>query len=710
MRRRRLLIAVGVLSLLPPPVVAPSPRSPAALPSFTQRVMLGSDLFVTDENTDFWINAVAPADVDGDRDLDLAVIGFHVVYNVSAEHILVVFRNDGPAASVGWSFTEQRVALGNVYAGASDLAWGDYDNDGDPDLAVASEGATVLYRNDTGTLVAAPTTPAVLPGYEEDSGYTGAYDLRSITWADIDNDTDLDLLLPSVFDRGTYEYSTRLLRNDGDGTGGWTFTDTGLGIDPTVHAQSAWADDDDDGDLDLFLTNVDSYFESAFVKRFENTGGSFVGEDLLAIGVEHGLTDWGDYDADSDLDILVAGNIQEEDGTYDTVLRTYRNDGGAYTPTNLLYGDWLDLHAATWADYDSDGDMDLLVTGSFVGESEIEGKSEIYGNDGGAFAPLSVRLPAPIQSIGRGGAFTWFDIDNDGDLDYLVAGAYYVPGGNGLVEAQITLFENQPGAIDHGPSAPAGLSARRTTSGITLGWTAASDDATPVEALTYDVELRRAGQTFGRAKREPAPGMLGAVDGWKVTRIGPGTYDWSVRAVDAAYNAGPRAKGTFTVKAATAGFSVTAHAGRSADPRAGRRRQLPLPRQPREHERRVEGVRAVDPHDEARRRRPDGEAPDWLACRGREIPQDAAPERSRRLPPRRVHPDHLAPTDPGAGDVGRLHLDQAAASRYLGTFGERLLRAGEDSRCPLKDPSHPHRGKQRDEGLDRKPEADPHHQ
>ena len=503
---------------------------------------------------------MAPADVDGDGDLDLAVIGFYVVYNESAEDILVVFRNDGRVDG-GWSFSEERVPLGDVAAGASDLAWGDYDNDGDPDLAVGSEGATVLYRNDAGTLTAETTSPAVLPGYDEDSGYTGAYDLRSLTWADVDNDGDLDLLVPSVFDSSSDEYSTRLLRNDGDAGGARAFTDVAAGLDPTVHAQSAWADDDGDADLDLFLTNVDPYTETGFVKRFENTGGSFVGHDLLGIHVEYGLADWGDPDADGDLDLLVAGNIQEEDGSYATVLRTYQNDAGTYTPTTLIdapNADWLDLHAATWADYDSDGDVDLLVTGNFVGEDEIEGKSEIYGNDGGVFSPLGVQLPAPISSVGRGGAFTWFDVDNDGDLDYLVAGAYFVPGGNGLVEARINLFENVATGENDAPSAPNGLGAAAARRGIALTWQAASDDSTPRRALTYDVELRRHGGGFGSLRREPAPGGLGAVKSWEVTGLAPGTYDWAVRAVDSAYNAGARAVGTFTVERATSGLKVTA--------------------------------------------------------------------------------------------------------------------------------------------------------
>jgi hypothetical protein len=242
--------------------------------SFQDVTPLSNPYFETPPEEDFWVDAVAPADADGDGDLDLAVIGYHVVYNVGFEDRLVILRNDGADPDGNWIFTEQLVPLGTMSAGSSDLSWGDFDGDGDPDLAVGSDGATVVYRNDAGTL-----TPLAnqLPGYWEDSSYSGAYDLRSLSWADFDNDGDLDLLVPSVPDFATSQWRTVLLRNNGsDGAGGWLFDEVATALDPTVHAQSAWADDDGDGDLDLFLANVDPYTGTGFIRRYGNEAENFV--------------------------------------------------------------------------------------------------------------------------------------------------------------------------------------------------------------------------------------------------------------------------------------------------------------------------------------------------------------------------------------------------------------------------------------------------
>lgn len=523
-----------------------------AQPSFLEVTPLSIPLFTTPEEEDFWVSAVAPADADGDGDIDLAVLGYHVVYNVSATDQLVLLLNQGAAEDGNWSFTAVQVPLGGLFAGASDLAWGDFDADGDHDLVVGSEGATVIYANSGGTLTA---LSSVLPGYFEQSTYVGAYDLRSLSWSDFDNDGDLDLLIPSGWDGDTRLFSTHLMRNDGpDGAGGWAFADTAADLAPTSHAQSGWADDDADGDLDLLLVNVDPFLDQAFIRRYTNTAGVFTGSDLLGnFQLVQGLADWGDADGDGDLDLLVAGNLQNPEVSGETVLRLYRREGSAFIEDTLIQApnaDWLDVHAATWADYDSDGDVDILLTGNYIGVGEIVGHSRIFANQGGTFVPLALELPAPYGSIGRGGSFSWFDLDQDGDLDYLVAGAYFVPGGNGLVEAQMHLYRNGAAAANAAPTAASGLVATTAgPDGVRLRWNPAADDHTASAVLTYDLELRRNGVPFGTTRRLPEPGNISRATTWELVGLPPGEYTWSVMAVDTAFRGGTRTSGAFTIGA-----------------------------------------------------------------------------------------------------------------------------------------------------------------
>ncbi len=516
---------------------------------FTEFALSDPDLNSSPE-TDFWIASAAPADIDGDGDLDLLVAGYFVVYFQSVEHRLTLYRNDGPASATTWNLTPVPLDTSGLYFNAADLAWGDYDNDGDPDVAVGGYTTPIaLFRNDAGVLV---RTSTVLPEYLEDSGFS-TLDLHSITWVDNDNDGDLDLLIPSVPDQFNYQ-PTQLWRNDGPGTGdAWTFTDTGTALPAAANAVSAWSDLEGDGDLDLLLANVSPYGDN-FMNVYRNDAGTMQLASSGLAFIRYGMADWGDVDDDGDLDIVYAGNIDLPNGTGETIVRILFGDAqGGYTPFDVVHEfesptePWLDFTAVTWADYDSDGDKDLLVSGEWLGNGEIFGRSLVYANSAGAFAPASEPLPAPIAG-NAGGAFTWFDIDSDGDLDYFVAGAYYVPGGNGLVEARAQLFRNDAAAPNTAPSAPGNLNATSGGSAsVQLTWNAPSDDATPVGSLTYDLEITLPGGGSASARVLPEPGNVDTNTSWTVRDLAPGPYSWSVRALDSAFNGSARAVGTFTV-------------------------------------------------------------------------------------------------------------------------------------------------------------------
>ena len=519
-------------------------------PSFVEVTPVADPLWVTPEDFDFWLNAATPADVDGDGDLDLAALGFFVEYNVGTETRLVVFVNDGADVDGNWRFTTQDIPLDGVASGASDMAFGDYDADGDADLVVASAGETRVFNNDGGQFTSIGNS---FPNYAERSGYTGAYNLRSLSWADYDNDADLDLLMPSVYDSATSAYRTVLMRNDGsDGQGGWIFTETSVLLDGTQHGQTIWADNDGDGDLDLFMANIDNNDSNGFVRIFENDAGTFnVERPLAELSINYGLADWSDYDSDGDLDILIVGLIEDNDGLTRRMLRVYENEAGAYVPRYIILPNafpWLDLHAATWADYDSDGDVDILATGRVFVQGDMAGASEVFVNEGGVFTPLGKELPAPIGSAGRGGSFTWFDVDGDGDLDYFVAGAYPASPGNSLLAAQMHLYRNDAEELNVAPEAPAALRATVTGDAVELAWDPTTDDTTSAEAITYELDVYASGWAIGAAgARPPRSGNVSAATSWLLKDLPGGEYTWSLQAVDSAFNGSVATLGSFTI-------------------------------------------------------------------------------------------------------------------------------------------------------------------
>ncbi|MBZ0269188.1 FG-GAP-like repeat-containing protein [bacterium] len=534
----------------------------AAQLGFTEFALSDTTLNSSPE-TDFWLASAAPADVDGDGDLDLLVSGYYVVYLVSAEDRLTLYRNDGTLSDSTWALTPQPIDATGLFFTDGDLAWEDYDSDGDADVVVGGDGSTTLYRNDGGAL---HRTSTLLPTYREDNDFT-TLDLQSITWADFDNDGDADLCLPSRWTGSGYQ-PTALLRNDGAGPGdAWTFTDIGAGLPAAANAVTAWGDQDGDGDLDLLLGNVSPWGDS-FLSVYRNDAGTFAPADTGLAHIRYGMIDWGDADADGDLDIVYCGNIDLPNGTGETVVRILRRESdGSYTPVDVTSQfatptePWLDFTAVTWADYDSDGQVDLLVSGEWLGSEGIVGASLVYSNVGGTWIPVSEALPAPISGV-AGGAFTWLDLDGEGDLDYFVAGGYYVPGGNGLIEARTQLFRNDAVALNLAPSTPAGLHVIAGIDETMLVWNPSFDDQVDSSGLTYDAHVFDQGTipfyegalptNIIDAVVLPERGNVGGNTTWTLRGLPPGNYVWMVRAVDNAFNGSVAAEGEFTVPASEA--------------------------------------------------------------------------------------------------------------------------------------------------------------
>jgi len=291
-------------------------------------------------------------------------------------YMILAFNDAGASDWSNWAcattpqmFTARPVfGFGNSF----DLAWGDYDNDGDLDLAVANDGEpNRLYVN------------------QGDSFYQtaqfGVERTWSLAWGDCDNDGDLDLAAGN----GYGSAQNHLFINNG--AGAFISSDA---FNAASTEAVAWGDYDQDGDLDLAVGN--EYAQPNYL--YVNNGtGTFSQSAQFGISVTHAVA-WGDSDQDGDLDLAV-GNQGPN--------RLFLNHNGVFSPT-LAFGTG-DTKSVAWGDCDQDGDLDLAVGNS--GNQQ----NYLYLNDGhGAFSE-SAQFGA-----GHTYAVAWGDYDGDGDLDLAV--------------------------------------------------------------------------------------------------------------------------------------------------------------------------------------------------------------------------------------------------------------------------------------------------
>lgn len=274
-------------------------------------------------------------------------------------------------------------------------SWGDYDNDQDLDLYVSNYyNQNFLYRNNGDGNFTKVTTGALV------LSFVGHW---SSTWVDYDNDKDLDLYVIN-----SYTDNNELLRNNGNGT----FTSISSVITNTSNGlgnNAAWADTDRDGDLDLFIANGSNSDASTRNKNnsyyINNGNGTFAQNTTSIIATDGGFSQYGsfaDYDNDGDPDLIVINTFQDN--------FFYENNGnGSFT--KLVDKPFLSTGeqplTACWGDLNNDGFTDLII-GSY-------GDSRIYFNNG----DRTFRVAAFPNLSGNATGVSLGDFNNDGFLDVI---------------------------------------------------------------------------------------------------------------------------------------------------------------------------------------------------------------------------------------------------------------------------------------------------
>ena len=306
--------------------------------------------------------------------------------------------------------------------GANTLTFHDIDADGDLDLFWGDffEPGVLLIPN-TGTCAEPNLRSEPLPFPTENPLSTSGYNAPIFTDIDADGDEDFFVgVLGGAFNPN-HTSAENLYFLEADGHEFTLRTRTYLkSIDIGAETIPTFADLDGDGDLDLLLSNkieADA-FDTAAIYRFENQAGEAGPEFVLRGRLEisgrfHYAPAIADLDGDGDPDMLA--------GTWNKGIAYFRNDGSAADPAFTLVQDgYVKLTRGSnstpaLVDIDADGDMDL-----FIGESS--GDLNFYRNAGNASQPAFELVSDKFDGIdvGRRSTPTFADLDADGDMDLIV--------------------------------------------------------------------------------------------------------------------------------------------------------------------------------------------------------------------------------------------------------------------------------------------------
>ena len=471
------------------------------------------------------------ADYNEDNYLDLALTGV----TFSGSSITNIFENSDGLLSQDLNQNIEAAFGGHI-------SWVDYTNDGHLDLSLSGfqiinffpYRVTKLYRYQDGIYI--PDTDSDIYA---DVNYDGIPDnwvtggVNGHHWGDYDNDGDLDFL-----QGGFDNYNMRHLDIFYNDNGILRLDTNQTDLVPIYPALVQWVDVNRDGYLDIVSIGADET-QTLGMRVFLNNNSYVLTSGITwnsnIYGVTAGAIAFADYNSDGYDDFALTGlNSSQELITY-----VVANSINQFTVQYILQGVYYGKPA--WGDYDADGDLDLLVAGqsSTVGQLGSEPKTILYyQQDDGSFA---IDQTLSIDSVGI--SFTqWGDYDQDGDLDLFLAGFK----ANQDVVAQV--YDNLEGLenANKAPNAPYLLDDSNINDNkVRLTWSAPVDPnnpsggATPEEGLRYQIQIGSQEESNEHAisTGHYGVGEIGTFNRTEKTirNIPEGNYGWRVRAIDHGY-------------------------------------------------------------------------------------------------------------------------------------------------------------------------------
>ncbi|WP_051229606.1 FG-GAP-like repeat-containing protein [Psychroserpens burtonensis] len=373
-------------------------------------------------------NGVAVADFDNDMDLDIFVVALAQDLEGDETTQSKLYRNNNDG-----SFTDvtAQVGLTNLHPVITEIdaffglkgfkhgvSWGDYNNDGFPDLVLTHSNKLQLFINQNG----------IFTEVTEGTGLTQFSDCRhtGATWFDYNNDGFLDLY---VNDWDACDTNSIYL-NNANGTFSNVTVETNMqDTGGNASYMAVPFDINDDGWMDLYVSNDFSDPNSLFINQ---NGNSFI-EQAQLFGLDNMIDDMGvtlgDFNLDGAFDVFVTGidenALLQNDGTNNFINTTASNN---IAPSGWAWG-------TRFADFDLDSDEDLIIVNGFEFQDRSTETNVYYKNlsaeglsgfEDSSEALNFNALTVSVEAVD-------FDYDNDGDLDIYVTNA----------DQQSILYENK---------------------------------------------------------------------------------------------------------------------------------------------------------------------------------------------------------------------------------------------------------------------------
>ena len=331
-----------------------------------------------------WSTSCAFADYDRDGNLDLYVVNY-IVFDINEnpwcglrekgiraycepDNFIAqsdtLYRNNGDG-----TFTDVTKTAGiyNTTGKGLGVVWADYNNDGAADIYVANDSTENLFYRNNGDGTFEEVGFMVGVALSENGA---AENGMGTTFGDWNNDGWFDLTVTNYA-----QQTNTLYHNDADGffTDATTTTKTAQRTYPYLGWATAFIDYDNDGYQDLFVANghlhenlaelgqEGTYGQRNLLFR-NNSNGTFteisetLGPGMKLTDVSRGAT-FADYDLDGDIDIVVTNS--------NTAPRLLRNDGGNRK-------NWLQIRlTATNGSTDAIGARVKITTGTLTQTREV---------------------------------------------------------------------------------------------------------------------------------------------------------------------------------------------------------------------------------------------------------------------------------------------------------------------------------------------------